>query len=78
MMASVMPVTVMSCGLMPAAPVIMRRGVIITTAQTMAVDAVGQDGRGTAQHQACGKQEGLKQCAGFHENDSFLACLMKQ
>jgi hypothetical protein len=52
--------------------------VIIPVSRRIRMRMIRLDGGNAAQHQACGKQEGLKQCSGFHENVSFVVCLMKQ
>jgi hypothetical protein len=44
---------------------------IITVTRSIRMRSISLNGGNAAQRQACGKQQGLKQCAGFHESDSF-------
>jgi hypothetical protein len=63
---------------MPVTVLVFQEVVIFAAARITRVRVISLDGGNASQYQACGEQEGLKQCAGFHESDSFLVCLMRQ
>jgi hypothetical protein len=63
---------------MPGAVPVIHQVVILAVAWITRVCGISLDSGNAAQRQACGKQEGLKQCSGFHEGVSFLVSLMKQ
>jgi hypothetical protein len=51
---------------------------MIGVTRSIRMRTISLDGGNAAERQACSKQEGLKQYAGFHERVSFMVGLMKQ
>jgi hypothetical protein len=63
---------------MPGAALVVLEVVILAASRITRVSVMSLDGGNPDQYQACAKQERSKQCAGFHESDSFLIGLMEQ